>query len=210
MNPGYLYSNWLFILSLLAGISTVPLSAHEIPCVEKNRQELLKKSQQYDQIISRVSRKYRVDAHLIRAVIAVESCYNPQAVSPAGARGLMQILPETAERFGVKNIDIPANNIEAGTRYLHFLQRLFHSQLDKVLAAYNAGEGKVQAYQAIPPYKETQHYVADVIRTYKKLSQQPGLVSEWGKPGRQGIAVLKRKAPHLFKSPKQQLTTTNR
>jgi len=106
-----------------------------------------------------------VDPTLVHAVISQESSYNPRARSPAGAVGLMQLIPATAARFGLtpnERYD-PAKNVRAGIRYLKFLSRTFNGQIDLILAGYNAGEGAVQKYgNRIPPYPETQKYVRRV------------------------------------------------
>jgi soluble lytic murein transglycosylase-like protein len=112
----------------------------------------------------------KVDAALIQAVISVESGYNPSARSRAGAVGLMQLMPKTAKRYGVKNRLDPAQNIHGGARYLRDLKLQFDDNLQLVLAAYNAGEGTVMRFGGrIPPYRETAAYVPKVLSTYKKL-----------------------------------------
>jgi soluble lytic murein transglycosylase-like protein len=112
----------------------------------------------------------RVDAALIHAVIFVESQYNPAARSPAGAIGLMQLMPDTAKRYGVKDLLDPEQNIRAGAAYLRDLMALFGNDLRLVLAAYNAGEEAVAKYgNRIPPYRETAAYVPRVLSQYRKL-----------------------------------------
>ena len=110
-----------------------------------------------------------MDPALIHAVIAVESGYNPSARSSAGAVGLMQLMPGTAKRYGVKNRLDPAQNIHGGARYLRDLQVMFDNNLQLVLAAYNAGEEAVRKYgRRIPPYRETAAYVPKVMQLYRK------------------------------------------
>ena len=104
-----------------------------------------------------------VDESLIRAVIHAESAFDKFAVSPKGARGLMQLMPDTARRFGVRNAFSPTENISAGTRYLAFLLERFNDNLQLAVAAYNAGEGAVDQYSGIPPFAETKQYVTRVI-----------------------------------------------
>ena len=112
----------------------------------------------------------KVDAALIHAVISVESGYNPSARSRAGAVGLMQLMPGTAKRYGVKNRLDPGQNIHGGAQYLRDLKVQFDDNLQLVLAAYNAGEGAVLRFGGrIPPYRETAAYVPKVLSTYKKF-----------------------------------------
>lgn len=250
-------------------------------CITGDAKYLLEKSHTYIKEINAAAKKYKVDPHLIRSVIAIESCYNHKAVSHAGAEGLMQLMPATAERFGVDDSFDSQQNVFAGAKYLRFLQRRYKGDLTKVLAAYNAGEGRVDRYGGVPPYKETQQYVKHVTATYQKLrlvnkpkpkpkaipvkkrvvvkrlvqhkavlarprvaansrrvatakplvvrsrrvAVKPRVVKRkpnsrnrqqvrnipikpWGKPGRQGIAVLRQRAPHLFK--RQYLVPKNR
>lgn len=114
-------------------------------------------------IVEATARKHQVDPLLVHSVIQVESGYNKYAVSSAGAQGLMQLIPSTARRLGVKNVFDPRENIEAGVKYLKWLQTIFHD--DRLaLAAYNAGENAVTRYGTIPPYSETQNYVYQVGR----------------------------------------------
>jgi len=118
-------------------------------------------------LIARVAREYNLDASLLHAIITVESGYNPQAKSPAGAIGLMQLMPDTAARYAVKNIWDPLENLHGGARYLRDLLVLFKNNLDLTLAAYNAGERAVmQAGNKIPPYAETRAYVPSVLTQY--------------------------------------------
>ena len=109
-----------------------------------------------------------MDAELISSVMEVESHFDAKAVSPKNARGLMQLLPQTAARLGVKDIFDPQQNIEAGTRYLKELLDLYKNNLTLALAAYNAGPDKVQKYGDVPPYRETVSYVNQVKRKYQK------------------------------------------
>jgi soluble lytic murein transglycosylase-like protein len=123
-----------------------------------------------DAAIRSAAIKFDVDETLIRAVIHVESRFNPKAVSPKGATGLMQLMPGTARRFGVANAKDPIQNIHGGTNYLRVLLDLFNGDLRLALAAYNAGEGAVLKYnRRIPPYEETQEYVQLVLGRYRQL-----------------------------------------
>jgi soluble lytic murein transglycosylase-like protein len=120
----------------------------------------------YRDLVEAAAKRYNVDADLITSVIAVESNFDPKAVSRKNARGLMQLLPETAAQLGVKNIDDPAENIDAGTRYLRDLLQKYNNDLALALAAYNAGPEKVQLYGRVPPFAETISYVRRVKSGY--------------------------------------------
>lgn len=127
----------------------------------------------YHELVLAAASHYGLDAELINSVIEVESNFNPKAVSVKNARGLMQLLPETAARLGVKDIFDPKENIDAGTHYLHDLLKLYNNDLTLALAAYNAGPDKVQKYGDVPPYRETQSYVKQVKRKYQKNKTAP-------------------------------------
>ena len=122
----------------------------------------------YREIVEAAASRYKVDADLISSVIAVESNFDPKAVSRKNASGLMQLLPETATRLGVKNIFDPQENIDAGTRYLRELLETYNNDVALALAAYNAGPEKVQLYGRVPPYAETISYVRRVKRGYEQ------------------------------------------
>jgi soluble lytic murein transglycosylase-like protein len=114
--------------------------------------------------------RYHLDPDLIHSVIAIESNFNPKAVSPKNARGLMQLMPRTAELMGVKNAFDPEQNINGGTRYLRGLLDKYRNNLTLALAAYNAGPDSVDKYgHHVPPYLETMKYVQRIAKTYAKL-----------------------------------------
>jgi soluble lytic murein transglycosylase-like protein len=134
----------------------------------------LARSAKYDQAIAGAAKANTIQAALVRAVIVVESGFNPRAVSKRGAIGLMQLQPATARRYGVKDAYDPEQNIRAGTHYLSDLLTRFDSNLELALAAYNAGEQAVERYgRHIPPYAETLNYVPSVMRVYQRLMGLP-------------------------------------
>jgi soluble lytic murein transglycosylase-like protein len=131
---------------------------------------LLRRAQRYDPVIEDAARAAEIDASLLRALIVVESGFDERAVSHRGARGLMQLMPVTARRYGVKDAFDPVQNIRAGARYLRDLLDRFDNDLEIVLAAYNAGEDAVERYgRAIPPFAETRAYVPRVLGVYTSL-----------------------------------------
>ena len=120
----------------------------------------------YDSLIQSSSKEFGLDPVLVKCLILVESGFNPLAVSRKGARGLMQLMPGTARAYGVSDIFDPAQNIRGGVRYLNFLLNLFRGDLNLAIAGYNAGEGAVARYGAVPPYDETQDYVRKVLTAF--------------------------------------------
>jgi len=124
----------------------------------------------YALLVAQAARTYQLEEALLHAVISTESGYEPRAISPKGAIGLMQVMPATGKRFGVVNLNDPSKNIDAGARYLRVLLRQFDNDLSLVLAAYNAGENAVLRHgRQIPPYRETRQYVPRVLALYKKF-----------------------------------------
>jgi soluble lytic murein transglycosylase-like protein len=136
----------------------------------------------YGDLIRSASRRYGVDQDLIVSVIAVESNFDSKAISRRNARGLMQLLPETAGLMGVQNIFDPKQNIEAGTRYLHDLLLRYNNDLVLALAAYNAGPLRVQQYGRVPPYAETINYVRRIQVEYakRKSTRRSPVISRGG------------------------------
>jgi len=139
------------------------------PCYKDNYQELQKRSRRYQHSITEASLRHGVNENLIKSVITAESCFKIRARSHKGARGLMQLMPATARRFGVRNSYNSHQNIGAGTKYLRWLLDRYRGNVHFALAGYNAGEGKVDRYGGIPPYKETREYVRRVMGVYKTL-----------------------------------------
>jgi soluble lytic murein transglycosylase-like protein len=129
----------------------------------------------YDDLINQASERYRIDSALVKAVIKAESNFNHRAVSPVGARGLMQLMPATAASLQVKDSFHPETNIDGGVRYLRYLMNLFNGNLPLVLAAYNAGENAVMRHNnRIPPYPETQTYVKRVLNYFNGYNKRSG------------------------------------
>ncbi|MGA2360971.1 MAG: lytic transglycosylase domain-containing protein [Candidatus Aminicenantales bacterium] len=123
----------------------------------------------YNPIVQRVADKHRVDPELIHAIIRAESDYDSFALSEKGAMGLMQLMPDTATQYGVRNVFDAAQNIEGGTKYLKDLIRLYNGKTKLVLAAYNAGQEAVKKYGGkIPPYQETRDYISRIMTRYNK------------------------------------------
>lgn len=136
--------------------------AKALPYVGVNRKK-------YSELVAEAAYRHQVDAKLLHAVIQAESAYDASAISSAGAVGLMQLMPDTARRYGVTDRRDPNQNIEGGTRYLKYLLQLFNSNLNLAVAAYNAGENAVIKYKhSIPPYPETRNYVKQVLALYNK------------------------------------------
>jgi soluble lytic murein transglycosylase-like protein len=129
--------------------------------------------QKYANIIQSASKAYGVEASLVHAVISAESAYNQYAISRTGAMGLMQLMPDTARRYGVQNMMDPTENIHGGVRYLRDLLSMFKGRVDLAVAAYNAGENAVVRHgHKIPPYAETRHYVPKVLAFYRNFQKR--------------------------------------
>lgn len=164
-----------YILHLKGGVAEVPLS--EIMGIEPEEifdpVELpLSDKTPFEKIIRAAAERYGLDADLIHCVVAVESNFNPKALSPKKASGLMQLLPQTAAQYGVKNIFDPVENVNAGTHYLKELLGKYHD-LTLALAAYNAGPERVDQYgRRVPPYLETMKYVQRIAKSYAKIKAE--------------------------------------
>jgi len=171
---------WTTLIALL--LWRVPyLSAEEYPQVGSSG--VTHYSQVRDMIITAASRQ-GVDPALVEAIIAIESDFNPRAISPKGALGLMQLMPQTASRYGVSNPFDPQENLTGGTRYLKDLLRRFDGDLRRALAAYNAGETAVLMYRDLPPYRETREYVQKVLARYRPSQVPPSSSSAPSNGGR--------------------------
>jgi hypothetical protein len=153
-----------------------PVETTQTPVVPPTPSAKLEPTRKVDvhQAVAQASDRYRLDPDLLDSVIRAESGFNPHAVSPKGAQGLMQLMPGTASKLGVPNAFDPEANVDGGTRYLRELLERYNFDLIKALAAYNAGPHRVEQYKGVPPYRETRHYVASIVRDFnrKKLAQQ--------------------------------------
>ena len=126
---------------------------------------------QYDRVISEASKRHGVSFSLLKALIKAESDFNPRAVSSAGAQGLMQLMPENIKSLNIKNPFDPKENIMGGAQYLKQLITRFGGKLPLALAAYNAGPGVVEQYQRVPPFRETENFVQQVMKYYALLNK---------------------------------------
>jgi len=155
----------------LVNLTNVPTDEPVTTVRRKARYHIGVADLELEQAVSRAAQQHHVQPALLLAVMKAESSFNPTAVSKAGAVGLMQLIPETAIRHGVRNLYDANDNITGGAKHLRYLLDRFHGNIRLALAAYNAGERKVDRYGQIPPYKETQDYVKRVLvyyRSYKK------------------------------------------
>ena len=172
-----------YVLHLKGGVATVPIK--DIVAIEPEEifdpiVEPLTDKTPFEKFIRAAAEKYGVDADLIHCVVAVESNFNPNAISPKNARGLMQLLPQTAARYGVKNIFDPEENINAGTRYLKELITKYHD-ITLALAAYNAGPERVDQFgRRVPPYLETMKYVQRIAKSYAKAKSESTAAKQAG------------------------------
>ncbi len=200
-----------------SSVKTQTKQSYSSNCTEWTDWQINQKAKPFNDSIIKYSRKYGVDSNLVKSVITAESCFKSKALSHAGARGLMQLIPATAKRFGVTKSYHPDQNIRGGVKYLKFLLARYNGNLEKTIAAYNAGEGKVDRYNGIPPYKETKQYVKNVLKVYsrlkpklnsKKISAKGRVVVKKAvyqppklgrKPGRHGWQFNRKLAPHLYK-----------
>lgn len=162
----------LFFLTNLTGFYFSPAIAPTVSARERDDLIPLDIPQSgdcdLDLIIFRAAQREGVDPRFIHAVIKQESQYHSDATSPAGAKGLMQLMPATAKRFNCDDLKDQACNVEAGTKYLAWLLKRFNGDVSLALAGYNAGEGAVDKYQGIPPYPETENYVKKIVANYGK------------------------------------------
>ena len=151
-----------------------------------------------NEVIHAASHKYQVPPAFIKSIIAAESAFSPDVVSPKGAVGLMQLMPETARQLGA-DPSIPEQNVDAGTNYLSWLLHRYSNrktQLRDTIAAYNAGPGAVERYKGVPPYRETRRYVTRVMHFFAKYQQEEsGVSAPAGSPGYTLAAVTAGSSP---------------
>lgn len=153
------------------GYKEVKLRASPRRKIELTSGSFYEKRKQYGSVVKQAAKVHRIPVSLLHAIISAESSYNADAVSKAGAVGLMQLMPATASRYGVKDRKDPIDSIRGGSRYFRHLLDLFDNDIRLALAAYNAGENAVIKYgRRIPPYRETQNYVKRVLKFYEEYS----------------------------------------
>jgi soluble lytic murein transglycosylase-like protein len=145
--------------------------------------------------VDEVADRYAIEPELVHSVIQVESNYNPFALSPKGAQGLMQLIPSTAQRFGVRNAFDPSQNLEGGVRYLKHLLALYRGDERLALAAYNAGEGAVERWKGVPPYPETRQYVGEVGKRVRDARQSARKRAGDATAPREFPVIVKRVGP---------------
>ncbi len=133
------------------------------PVAKRHRPKLRTVRTRFDALIESVASHHEVEPALVKAIVQAESSFNPNAVSRAGARGLMQVLPETASIFSVENLLDPQQNLQAGVQYLKHLIELFDGNVTMAVAAYNAGPSRVRRHRGVPPYNETRNYLTKVM-----------------------------------------------
>ena len=157
------------VLTLILGLAISATAQAGQSCATLDVADIKKRAIKHQPMIKRHATRYGVDHRLITAIITSESCFKTRARSHKGASGLMQLMPKTGKRWGVKNRHSVNQNIRGGTRYIAHLIKRFKGNVRLALAAYNAGEGNVDKYRGIPPFKETRRYVKNVVKVYRKL-----------------------------------------
>lgn len=156
----------------LVPAQTVKSIAREFSIINETIQQEFFRTIPFGELIHRNAEKYDVDPLLVAAIMEQESKFRPRALSPMGACGLMQLMPRTGYWMGAQNLYDPEENVEAGVKYLKYLNKRFNGDTKKVIAAYNAGEGNVMRYRGTPPFQETTTYVRNVTRNYQKRQRQ--------------------------------------
>jgi soluble lytic murein transglycosylase-like protein len=151
---------------IAAGLTAAGFLLLLLPAAGNSAGFWLRMKDEYDPLIKTIASEYGLNADFVHAVIKAESAYNCTAISKAGAQGLMQLMPATAEAYGVKDVFDPEDNIRGGVKFLKVLLKLYDGDHEKTLAAYNAGQEAVKKYRGIPPYAETRAYIKRVLATY--------------------------------------------
>jgi soluble lytic murein transglycosylase-like protein len=149
-----------------------PCYVSDPKCQQLDWERIPLNRQAFSDVIQASAEVFTIDESLIRAIIHAESAYQPEALSPQGAQGLMQLMPATQKELQIENVFDPVSNIEGGTRYLAGLMKEFDQNIELAAAAYNAGPGAVRKYGGIPPYKETREYVRRVKILYRRYSSE--------------------------------------
>jgi hypothetical protein len=162
--PAHRVSNWWELVE----------PAEEVDAQGRGSQAWRSRAGSFADVIGNAARKHDVDPALLTAMAEAESAFDPTAVSHKGAQGLLQLMPQTAERFGVRDAFDASQNVDGGARYIKWLLERYDGRIDLALAGYNAGEAAVDRYQGIPPYRETQAYVARVMENADRLSAGAG------------------------------------
>ncbi len=180
-------------------VATEEIEAYQREEVEAPEDSPPLKADGISGLVEAASDRHQVDADFINSVIQAESGFNPRARSPKGAQGLMQLMPGTASKLGVTDAYEPGVNIEGGTRYLRQLLEQYHGDAVKALAAYNAGPGRVDQYQGVPPYRETRNYVRRIITDFnrKKVEQKKKAAAA---PAKRSRKSAKKPEPAVAKS----------
>ena len=194
-------ANGNLVLSNTRPAGTIQLASYAVPKTEglrTTRSGVPERARAYEDLISEHSRTHGVRADLVRAVMQVESGFNPYARSPKGAMGLMQLMPATARQFGVRNAFNPGENVRAGVAYLRELLDRYQNNEELALAAYNAGPAAVDKHgQTVPPYRETRSYVAQINKMAARPIQGPGRsiykVTETASDGRPVVRYTDKK-----------------
>jgi soluble lytic murein transglycosylase-like protein len=175
------------------GVASQPLTALTSMSISRSLDGFTTGNTQVDNFIVESGARHGVDPVLLYAIMHQESTFKARAISPKGARGLMQLMPGTAARYGVSNIFDPRQNIDGGARYMKFLLNLFEGDINLALAGYNAGEGAVMKYgYRVPPYNETQEYVRRISRRYA-LMRDPLTARDASSVSREQMAAVRSK-----------------
>lgn len=191
-----IHSYTIIVLVIGIAIAGAPFSSNRRETIQKGKEnrpsvpsacpldnwdDVSGKGKKYDHIINAAASKYNLDLYLVKAIIHAESRFNPQAVSPCGAAGLMQIMPGTASLLDLKDPLNPRENIFAGVRHFRSLLDYFDEDYILALAAYNAGIDRVILYRGVPPFPETQIYIHKVLKYFEHYSQNEGLACREGR-----------------------------